>query len=149
MDLHDELLTYAFSSWHSYTILHAMIDSGQITEFICQATDCKMPTREFIKKGPRGSPGLLVIDHIVPRRQNGSHHIRNLRIMHNACNAGWRKGHTGSFHTEETKERLRETSRKAHAEGRMKHIYTPERNKRVSEGIQAWHERRKIKRGEI
>lgn len=128
MNLHDELLTFKFASWHSYTILHAMIDDGIIVKFTCQAPTCLLPTREFVKQGPRGTGGLLVIDHIVPRRDKGSHKIENLRIMHNSCNAGWRKGLPGTFHTDETKIVIRDKVRQAHIDGKFKKIYTPERS---------------------
>lgn len=135
ISLHDELMTFKFAGWHSYTILHAMIDAGIITEFKCQATTCLMPTREFVKAGPRGTPDLLVIDHIVPRRDKGSHKIENLRIMHNSCNAGWRKGITGSFHTDATKAVIRDKVKQAHADGKLKKIYTPERSAKISAAL--------------
>lgn len=135
MDLHEELLTYTFASWHSYTIIHCMIDAGIVTKLECMATECKLPTREFLKQGPRGSGGLLVLDHIVPRRTRGSHQIGNLRIVHNSCNAGWRKGITGSFHTDETKAVLSAKMKQAHADGKFKKIYTPERGQKLSEAF--------------
>lgn len=109
-----------------------MIDAGIITEFKCQADVCLRPTREFIKKGPRGTGDLLVIDHIVPRRDKGSHQIQNLRILHNSCNAAWRKGTTGSTHKPNTGAKISAALKQAHKDGRMKKIYTEERSRKLS-----------------
>lgn len=125
-------MSFTFAGWHSYTILHAMIDAGTITKFECQAATCLMPTREFVKKGPRGTPDLLVIDHIIPRREKGSHKIENLRILHNSCNAGWRKGLPGVVFTEETKAQIAASMRQAHKDGKFKKIYTSERGAKIS-----------------
>lgn len=135
MDLHEELLTYTFSAWHSYTIVHCMIDAGIITKLECMADECKLPTRAFIKQGPRGSAAIMVIDHVIPRRSNGSHKIDNLRIMHNACNAAWRKGLPGVQFSDETRAQISASVKKAHADGKFRKIYTPERNDKISKAF--------------
>lgn len=131
MSLHEELTTYTFASWHIHAIVHALIEVGRVIKLECMAETCARETREFAKSGHRGQGDLLTIDHIKQRGEGGSHRLENLRILHLSCNSSWRKGRPGTFHTDETKERLRQTTRQAHADGKMKKIYTPERSEKI------------------
>jgi hypothetical protein len=126
-DLHTELDTYRLN-WHSLALIHAMIDAGLITTLECQRSDCLLPDVPFTKVNTRGSRTVLSLDHIVPQRHNGVHRLENLRIVHGACNYGWRGGtrFTGP-HTEEAKRRIG-----AAQAGIPK---TPEHNRKSGEGV--------------
>lgn len=131
-ELHVDLLTIKLASWHDYTIIHAMIDAGQVTSIECQMHECALSTRAFAIKATRGQADAMTLDHINERRNNGSHKISNLRIVHNCCNVRRKQPDlVGRHHTPETRERLRITTCLAHADGRMKKIYTPERNAKI------------------
>jgi hypothetical protein len=132
MDLHAEIETYVFSSWVGYAIVHALIDAGRVLKIECQMPECRRDTRVFAKSGRRGQGDLLVIDHIVHTQDGGSNRIENLRLAHLSCNSGWRKGRPGVIFTDEAKARISAGVRKAHADGKFKKIYTPERGAKIS-----------------
>jgi hypothetical protein len=134
-ELYDELLTFTFVDWHLYTIVFAMIDARRVTTLECQHPQCVLETRTFAKKSGRGQRDGLVLDHIDSRANSGSHHITNLRIVHNSCNAGWRRGIIGTFMTDEARERCRESALRQHAEGRGPNYQDPSRNKKISQAL--------------
>lgn len=132
MDLHEEIETHTFSSWATYSIVHALIDAGRVTAIECQITKCKRESRKFAASGHRGQGDLLTIDHIVPRYEGGSSRIENLRLAHLSCNSGWRSGKKGKPHSQETRDRLSQVMKQAHADGKFTKIYTPERAAKIS-----------------
>lgn len=132
MDLHTELETYTFAGWHSYTIIHAMIDSGQVTLLECQADPCRRQSKTFAKSGRRGQGDLLVLDHIHEQQLGGSHRLDNLRIVHLSCNSGWRRGRPGAQHSTETRQVLSDKMKELHATtDTWSHIYTEEREEKI------------------
>lgn len=135
MDLHAEIETYTFAGWQGYAIIHALIDAGRVTKIECQMPVCQRSTRDFAKSGRRGQGDLLVIDHIVQRQDGGSSRIENLRLAHLSCNSGWRKGRPGVVFTEEVKARISAKVKKAHADGKFKKTYTPERGAKISAAL--------------
>lgn len=130
-ELHSQVTALSIFTWHTEAIIHAMIDLDIITEIACQRDDCLYPDQPFTKSR-RGDPHLICIDHIHQRHLGGIHRVQNFRIMHLGCNAGWRKGLTGTFHTSETRALISEKVKRAHSDGKLKKIYTPARNAKIS-----------------
>lgn len=134
--LHNEVDAFVIGRWHTYTILHAMICLGQLTVIECHAPDCIFETRKFKTeriKGQHVNRECLGLDHIIAQQDNGSHRIENIRPVHNACNYSMaRKGRRGSFLTSEAREKIRQGVIAAHQAGKYSHIYTPERQAKIS-----------------
>jgi hypothetical protein len=122
-------------------LIHTMIDTGMITELKCQRPECLFDYADFNftftnkANDRRGNPLGPCLDHIIPRHQGGLHRIENLRLAHIGCNAGWRKGITGSFHTAVSREAVRQRAIKQHASGRGPDFTDPERNRKISEAL--------------
>lgn len=132
-ELHAALDEFKFSAWPQCAVVHAMIDLGYVTKLECQLPDCRFETRELKKfKDHKGDPLSLTIDHVLPRRDAANHRIENLRIVHAGCNFGWRKGLPGTHLDADARRRISEGVKAAHAAGRFVHIYTPERNAKIS-----------------
>ena len=108
-DLHEELETFDLSNWMMYALVHAMIDAGIVTSLECQHPNCKLDDRAFSKERGKGHAYIedaMSIDHIIPRRDGGSHRIENLCLAHRKCNYGWRAGHKGSFLDDDARARI-------------------------------------------
>lgn len=86
--LHDFVDSLNHTNWHVKTIVHCLIDLGQIERFECQYEDCILDSREFRPRvGGRGHEAYsLALDHIDPQQGGGSHRPENLRIIHASCN---------------------------------------------------------------
>lgn len=133
-ELHEEIETYEIV-WTGRALLHALVDLGRVTELVCQHPDCILLGVAFTKKNARGARTGLTFDHIVPRREGGSHLPENLRIVHTSCNSGWRKGIVGSFLTEESREVIRQKAIQQHVDGRGPDYSDPRRSSRISEKL--------------
>ena len=88
-ELH-QVVDQAERSWQIKALMHALIDLGRITDFVCQAERCIRPSREIdmtaittMQTRPKDAPQ---IDHIVPQVQGGSDRVENLRLVHYVCN---------------------------------------------------------------
>lgn len=136
MSLHDEIETYEIK-WYVKTILHAKVDLGQLTDLTCAHPSCRLPGVPFPKKASRGQRDCLSLDHIVPQRDGGSHRPGNLRIVHGACNYGWRLGLPAVPHSLEAIEKIREGNRRAWQDGRHVDNSDPARNARLSAAMTA------------
>lgn len=92
--LHCEVDALGHANWRVRAILHAMVAAGSLTVLECQLPACVMADRKFdpqsvgrghIRKG-------LVIDHIIPQLQGGSHRPENLQVIHANCNVARARG---------------------------------------------------------
>lgn len=118
-------------------IIHTMIDMELITELRCQHPECKFDYADFdftyvnAAGDQCGNKHGPVLDHVIPRHKGGPHRIENLRLVHRGCNSMWRKGLRGFTHTPETRAKLSTSVKKAHQDGKLKSIYTPERDAKI------------------
>lgn len=91
--LHEEFEALGVSHPATCIAVHALIDSGRITELKCMMPTCRFPDEGFkneFKRDPKG----LSLDHIIMRCDNGGHRPNNIRLAHYACNAAWATGRT-------------------------------------------------------
>jgi hypothetical protein len=92
-DLHEQVSTLFTGpkSSRERSLIHAMIDLGHITEFVCSWEHCVLPG---VPLGPshRGKRrDSVTFDHTLARVDGGTDHWSNLRLMHHTCNM--RKSH--------------------------------------------------------
>ena len=136
MNLHDEFDEYTVVSWHIRTIVHCMIDSGQVATIECQMPECRLPSRAFTKQPTaRNQPDAVSLDHIVPKREAKNDRLDNLRLSHVGCNAGWRRGITGTHHTAESRAVISERAKQQHADGRGPDYSDPARGAKISAAL--------------
>ena len=105
-ELHDVIDTLNVSTWTTHALFHAMIDAEILTSLECQREDCLYPGESFSPVKGRGHLLRISIDHVTPKQFGGVNRIENFRIMHVGCNAGWRIGLLGTFHTIETRQKI-------------------------------------------
>lgn len=99
--LHEEVEALGLTNPAVCIAVHALIDSGRITELVCKAPHCFFPGMPF-KNGGRRNPTGLSLDHIILQCDGGGHRPNNIRLMHYRCNCSWSTGR-GVPHTEEQK----------------------------------------------
>lgn len=71
--------------WYVRAIAHALIDAGLLTSLDCAAEICVLPSRELnLHSTHRRNRDFTTIDHVNGR---GDERLRNLRLLHMACNS--------------------------------------------------------------
>lgn len=138
--LHAELDTWS-CKWHMIVILHQMIDHEMITKLECQFFECMYDSRSFkfdlLNKNGDGRGNKLgpVLDHVIPQREGGLHRIENLRLLHRGCNSSWRRGLTGSFHTDESRRKISLLTTQQHLDGRIQDYSDTVRNAKIAQAM--------------
>lgn len=86
------------------SLIHALIDLGQVTAMQCAWSACVIPQTPLAPAGR--SAACATIDHIVALNDGGSDHWSNLQLLHNTCN-----NRKGALFTDERRARLSMQSR--------------------------------------